>query len=805
MHQRPSLPVPWLSVALLSASALAYEILLTRLFSLAHWHHLVSMIISLALLGYGASGSFLSLLQHQLERHFRSLFLGNALLFALGTVAGFELARRLPLNPLALPWDGRQMLYLVAVYTLAAVPFFGAANCIGLALWRYRERNHQVYAVDLAGAGLGAIAIIGLLHWLYPGATLGLIAGVAALTVLLAAWELLLPRRRQVLLVLALLLAAPPLYLAVDWQVPGAPYKDLSRSLSVAGAEQETRVTDPLGVISVVRHTQVPLRHAPGLSLSAGVSPPPQRGLFIDGDAAGAITRFDGRTPPAFLAALPSALPYRLLEQPDVLVLGAGGGDSVLQALGGGARHVTAVTRHAPLARLLRETYRDFNGALFLGPRVQLVTAEPRAYAESTSQDFDLIQMNLVGGGGIGGLQSHDEAFDYTLEAFAAYLARLAPDGMLAITRWVQLPPRETLRLVATARQALAQAGARDPAEHLVLVRTWKTFTLLVSRSPLRGQAVAAVRAFAHDLGFDLVWHPRIKPDETNRYHRLAAPQFYTGVQAILGPQRDAFIAGYPFHIEPVSDDRPYFHRFSRASTVPELLTLPAGSGFGQIDWGYGFLIATLLQALLLAVLLIILPLALAHGHHAGALLRSRTLGYFALLGIGFLFVEIAFIQRFRLFLGDPLYATGVVLAGFLVFAGVGSWLSRLGSPRLRARLSAAVVAIVITSLAYLWLLPALFDALVHWPLYAKAAVSLLLIAPLAVPMGMPFPLGLAELGARDPALLPWAWGINGSFSVVSAVAAPLIAMEWGFSGLILVSVGLYAAVPWVFRGKRTA
>jgi hypothetical protein len=792
-------------VALLSASALAYEILLTRLFSLAHWHHLVSMIISLALLGYGASGTFLSLLQNRLERHFRGLFLGNAVLFALGSVLGFELARQLPLNPLALPWDGTQMLYLVAVYTLAAVPFFGAANCIGLALWRYRERNHQVYAVDLAGAGLGAIGIIGLLHWLYPGAALGLIAGVAALAVLLAAWELRLPRQRLLYLALALLLAAPPVYLAVDWQVPGADYKDLSRSLSVAGAAQETRTADPHGVISVVRNEQVPLRHAPGLSLSAGVSPPPQLGLFIDGDAAGAITRFDGRTPPAFLAALPSALPYRLLERPDVLVLGAGGGDSVLQALGGAARHVTAVTRHAPLAQLLREQYREFNGGLFLRPDVQLVTAEPRAYAESTAQRFDLIQMNLVGGGGIGGLQSHDEAFAYTLEAFDAYLARLAPGGMLAVTRWVQLPPRESLRLVATAREALARAGAADPAEHLVLVRTWKTFTLLVSKAPLPPEASVAVRTFARDLGFDLVWYPGIKADEVNRYHRLDEPLFHTGVQAILGPQREAFIAGYPFHIEPVSDDRPYFHRFTRASTVPELLRLPAGSGFGQIDWGYGFLLATLAQALLLAVLLIILPLALAHGHRAGALLRSRILGYFALLGIGFLFVEIAFIQRFRLFLGDPLYATAVVLAGFLVFAGLGSWLSRVGSPRLRPRLAGAVIAIVSISLAYLWLLPLLFEALVHWPLYAKAGVTLLLIAPLAVPMGMPFPLGLAELGARDPALLPWAWGINGSFSVVSAVAAPLVAMEWGFSGLILVSVGLYAAVPWIFRDTRVA
>jgi len=792
-------------VALLSATALAYEILLTRLFSLAHWHHLVSMIISLALLGYGASGTFLTLLQKQLGRHFRALFLGNAVLFAVGTVLAFELARRLPLNPLALPWEKAQLLYLVAVYTLAAVPFFGVANCIGLALWRYRERSHQVYAVDLAGAGLGAIGLVGLLHWLYPGPALGLIATVAGVAVLLAAWELRLPGRRLLYLALGLLLAAPVLYRAVDWQVAGAEYKDLSRSLVVSGAGPENRAAaDPLGVISVLRNDQVPLRHAPGLSLASGVSPPAQRALFIDGDAAGAITHFDGRTPPAYLAALPSALPYRLLEQPNVLVLGVDGGDTVLQALGGNARHVTAVTRHAPLAQLLRETYRDFNGGLFQRPEVRLVTADARAYAGSTRASFDLIQLNLAGGGGIGGLQAHDEAYLYTLEAFDTYLSRLAPGGMIAITRWIQLPPRESLRLVATAQRALVQAGMQNPADHLVMIRTWKTFTLLISKAPLQRNAIDLVREFTQRQGFDPVWFPGIRADEVNRYHRLQQPQFHTGVTTLLGPGRDAFIAAYPFHIDAVSDDRPYFHRFSRASTVPGLLSLPAGSGFGQIDWGYGFLIATLLQALLLALLLIILPLLLARGNGAGAPLRWRTLGYFALIGIGFLFVEIAFIQRFRLFLGDPLYATAVVLAGFLVFAGLGSWLSRSGATQPRSRLLVAVITIVATSLAYLWLLPGVFAALVQWPLYAKAAISLLLIAPLAVPMGMPFPLGLAELGTRAPGLLPWAWGINGSFSVVSAVAASLIAMEVGFSGLILISVCLYALLPWVLHERGT-
>jgi len=792
--------LPWIAVGLLSGTALAYEVLLTRLFSLVHWHHLVSMIISLALLGYGASGTFLALMRNHLDHHFRTLFLGNALMFALTSVLGFELARRLPLNPLALAWDGQQMLYLSGIYGLAAVPFFGVANCIGLALWRYRERSHLVYAVDLTGAGLGAIIVVALLFFLHPGPTLGVLAALAATAVLIGAWELRSPRRDTALLTLLLITAGIVSWHYVDWDVPGAEYKPLSRTLAVSGATIDQQFSTPLGVITVVENETVPLRHAPGLSLGAGLLPPPQRALFIDGDPMGAITRFDGQHFPAYLAALPSALPYRLLERPRVLILEHEGGDSLLQALGLGARKVTATSLHAPFQSLLHEEPTSPNHGLPARPDVELLVADPRAFLATTRKQFDLIQTDFAGGGGIGGLQAQDEAYEYTLEAFQAYLERLAPDGKLAMTRRAQVPPRESLRLVATARLALEQAGIEHPEEHLALIRSWRTFTLLVSRSPLLPSDSAKIRAFCEQYGFDPAWFPGIRANETNRYHVLEHPWYYEGIKAILGPERERFIADYPFLVEPVTDNRPYFHRFSRVLSLPQLLTLPAGTGFGQFDWGYGFLVATLIQAVLAAGLLIVLPLLFLKRVDTQAGMRQHTLLYFAILGIAFLFIEIAFIQRFRLFLGNPLHATSVVLAGFLVFAGVGSWLSRAFPGHFRTTLRWSIVSIGLLSLGYLWLLPALFEHLVTWSLPFKVLACLLLIAPLAIPMGMPFPLGLAELNLHAPQLMPWAWGINGSFSVVSAVAASLLAMEVGFSGLILIAVVLYALLPSLYR-----
>jgi len=787
--------VPWLAVGILSATALAYEVLLTRLFSLVHWHHLVVMIISLALLGYGVSGTFLTLLRRHLANRFEILFIGNAVLFAATLVVGFELARWLPLDPQALPWEPRQWLYLAGVYCLLAIPFFAVANCIGLALWRFRARNHQVYAVDLLGAGLGAVAVVGLLFLWAPGPVLGLLGLIASIASVIAVVEL--GRRHWIVPLLPVILLVGVVVAAfTDWSVPAAAYKGLSRALTVTGAQLEHEDSGPLGRFSVVGNDAVPLRYAPGLSLQGGAIPPAQRALYIDGDLAGAFTTFDGIDHPGFQQAQPMALAYRLLSRPRVLLPDPGSADALLRATAGRSRQVTAVGIHRPLFDLLTGPYAGFTGQVALRPEVELVTADPRAWLEKSVDRFDLIELGPEGGG-IGGLQAQDEAYLFTLEAFSSYFSHLSENGLVSVTRWLQLPPRESLRLLATARVTLQQNGIDTPERHVAMIRSWRTFTLLLSRAPLTEERVADIRAFCRQYGFDPVWFPGISADEVNRYNRLEQAWLYDGAGQLLGPSMRQFIRDYPLRIEPVSDDRPYYYRFTRTGSLPGLLALPAGTGYSQIDWGYGFLVATLIQAAVLALLLILLPLTFVTTVPGSRGLRWRTVVYFALLGLAFMLVEIAFIQRFRLFLGHPLHAVTVVLAGFLLFAGIGSYLSR-STAMISRRPASVTAAIAIVALFYLWQLPGLFDWLMGWPTALKVAGSLLLIAPLALAMGMPFPLGLAALGRCAPDLIPWAWGINGSASVVGAVAASLLAMEIGFSGVIVVAVVLYLALPLV-------
>jgi spermidine synthase len=792
---QPGQPVPWLAIGLLSGASLAYEILLTRLFSIIHWHHFAYMIISLALLGYGASGTFLTLTERWLSGRFSRVFASNALLFALASVGCFLLAQRLPLNPLELPWDARQPLYLVAVYLLLVVPFFGAANALGMAIWQFRTRVHRVYAADLLGAGAGAVAVIGLLMFMRPERALVLIA---ALGVLSAALAMRGPRWLQATVILIALLAVP--LAPARWiSLHLSQYKALSQSLEVLGAERAAERSGPLGLVTVVRNERVPFRFAPGMSLAAPTFPPEQLGLFVDGDTAGAVTRFDGQTPPRYLDYLTSALPYHLLDKPSVLVLGAGGGSGVLQALLHRARSVDAVELNPQVVELIRDDFGDLAGHIYARADVRLHLAEARGFVRTSSGHFDLIQLDLLDAfsSTAAGLLAQTESYLYTVEAFQAYLAHLTERGLLAVTRWLRLPPRDSLKAVATAAEALRRAGVESPGAHLAMIRGWKTSTLVVSPEPLDATRLQSLRRFARERSFDLVYYPGMAEDEANRFNRLQGPILYRGIQALLGDRAGEYIRDYKFDIRPATDDRPYFFRFSRWRTLPELLRLPSRAGFSQLDWGYWVTVATLLQAVVLSIALILLPLlGLRRRTRSVAPLRRRVLVYFGAIGLGFMFLEIAFIQRLMLFLSHPLYAVSVALGGFLIFAGLGSGASRALAAR-KASLWPVVTALGALGLGSLAGLPLLFELLDPLGEIGRVLAGLIAIAPLAFTMGMPFPLGMARLGARAEDLMPWAWGINGCSSVIGAVLAGLLAMEIGFSGLVLAAIGLYLLAAW--------
>ncbi|RPH97217.1 MAG: SAM-dependent methyltransferase, partial [Lysobacterales bacterium] len=696
---------PFLSVLLISTAAIAYEILLIRILSIVQWHHFAWMIISLALLGYGASGTVIALARAWLEPRFEQAFAGGALLFSIAMVLCLVLGQRVPFNALEVIWEPMQLVYLAALYLLFMLPFLFAAGCIGLAFACRGERADRIYLADLLGAGLGAALVIAVLFLLPPQRAVVAFAGLA-----LAASALMLAKRPRILALLQLAWLGCLVFVGAGDRIElrMSEFKGLSEALAVVDARVVAQRSGPLGLLSVVESPRVPFRHAPGLSFTTRHLPPAQLALFTDGDGISVINAFVGDAAGlGFLGDVTAALPYGLLEHsaghPRVLVLGAGAGYDVLLALHNGAAKVDAVELNPQVAELLREDFADWSGNLYEHERVTLHIGEARGYASRVRDRFDLVQVALLDSSAVAGAgaQALSESYLYTVEAFGRYLERLEPGGLLAITRWLKIPPRDNLKLAATAIEALRRAGVADPGRRMVMIRGWNTATLLVRNGEFSEQDIAAVRAFAREHSFDTAWYPGMPAGEANRYNRLERPWFYEGIVALLGERAPEYLEDYKFDISPATDQKPYFFNFFKWRALPEILSLRGRGGAGLVEWGYLVLVATLLQALLAGTVLILLPLWLSGRLRAWnqdtARMRAPAglASYFFLLGLAFLFIEMAFIQKFILFLSHPLYAVAVVLAGFLVCAGLGSGCSSWLARRLRGGARDAVAAAV--------------------------------------------------------------------------------------------------------------
>ena len=670
-----------------------------------------------------------------------------------------------------------------------------------MALDRLRERVADLAPElgALLGAGLGALGIIGILFLLSPSQALILVS-VLGLGAAAAIWIECGGRAWNVLMALAIAMLVL-FQLPADWSEPRiSPYKELSQVLRIPGTRIIETRSSPLGVLNVVESPSLPLRHAPGLSLNARTEPPPQLGLFINAGGMSAITRYRGkREELAYLDELTSALPYHL-QQPDrVLVLGAGGGAELLQAIYHQAGQIDAVEINPQVAELMRGRFAEFSGGLYDHPRVRLQLAEARGFMQRGAATYDLIQVPMLDSfaSSAGGVHGLNENYLYTVEALQQALSRLKPGGFIALTRWIQLPPRDSLKLFASAIEALKRAGVEDVAQRLILIRGLQTSTLLITNARISAAQIEALQAFCQTRAFDTAYYPGMPASQANRYNRLQSAYFYAAAKALLGAERERFLRDYKFNLEPASDDRPFHFHFVKWRTLAELFELRHRGGSALLETGYLTLVITLILSLALSLLLILLPLLLARRNQAPVAIRFgklRVFTYFGALGLGFLLIEISFLQKFILLLHHPLQAAAVVLATFLIAAGFGSAFAQAFTNSLRARRinTYSILTIILLGSAYLVLLGPLLQLAGGWPLSARILLSISLIAPLGFCMGIPFPLGLASISIGAPALTPWAWGINGCASVISAVLASLLAIHFGFNLVILIALTCY-------------
>jgi hypothetical protein len=780
----------YLGLALLSAATLAFEISLTRLFSVTQWYHFAFLAVSVALLGYGASGTALSLVTRWAKPPTARRASLLAILFAISVVGAYLSLNYLPFDSYRIAWERIQVLYLVLYYLALTVPFFCAGLVTGMLLAAYPGLASRFYAANLLGSALGGL----LPMLLFPLAGEGTVLIIAAIG-LLAALIFLSAQTSSALHKLGLLGLAgmflvlglfPPKFL----QLRLSPYKGLSQVLRFPDAEIVSQEWNAFSRVD--RVTSSAIRSAPGLSLSYPGELPRQDGVFVDGDDLSAVV---GTADPrnvesleGFTDYLPVALPYQLRPGGRALLMQPRGGLDLWVALSQGASSVTAVESNSLLAKASGEVYGQDS--------VQVVHEEGRSYAHRSEKAFDLV--HLVLGDSYrpvtSGAYSLGERYDLTIEAFQDYLARLEPGGLLLVERWLQLPPSELLRAGATVVEALRQAGVEEPAAQLAILRSWQVGLILVKNGAFAPDELAAIRTFSRQQGLDLVALPGLIEAEANQLNELDEPVYYRAFSQLLADPIVVYTE-QPFDVRPATDDRPFFFHFFKWAQTRTILQQLGKTWQPWGGSGFFVLVALLAVALVASAVLVLLPLALAPagrtklgGRRAP---RGRMFIYFGLLGLGFLFVEIPLMQGFILFLGQPIYAFTTVLASILLFSGLGS----LASPRLPTRrvLPLLVVAILLYPLG----VTLLFEALLGAPLALRLLATGLCLAPLGFLMGIPFPGGLDWLRQRAPGLIPWAWAVNGCTSVLASILAAMIALSAGFSW-VLVAAALAYTGAWL-------
>jgi len=795
-----------LPLFLISGAAVAYEIALTRYFAVAKWSEYGYWVISIVMVGFALSGVTIALARDWAVRHGAALLAWLPVALILTAAAGYQATTANPFNPLQLQnaVTFLPQLGYIALYYAVLLPFFFLTGLyISLTFVLNEDRVGRVYGFDLTGAGAGAALVLALMNLLHPFQL------VAALLIVLAASALFGPRPVRVGLASLVALIASEAVLLLVARAEYNDFKAIYAPLHVPDAKQVAEIRSPRGLYALLddftERVDTDVSNNAGM---LGVPGPPQAlGLYRDGNRIAALPKAEGVSA-AYAPAALDALPYRLLPGARVMLAGTSGGFRVQQALNLGASHVDALEPDPVLLGALRNGLGP-SPALAANSSVKLSPDSPLAVAH-TGDRYDLID---ISGDFLDAGEANAAA--YTAEAIAGYLHALTPGGLVSIPVSIREFPVYAVRVLATVRRALRRTHVADPATHVVVYRSAWNLRILVGNEPWTSQRIAAVRAFCDERSFDVSYYPGIDvaAARADIYNDLPAVSFENGEVTSGAGSEDAVAdeAGQvlrgersesqdAFNLAPITLDRPFYYAVLRLTQLPTILKrleiLP------QAEVGQLVNLAVLVQAVVIALIVLAVPLFAPRvaGQRSGRPAMLRPVLYFASLGLGFLFIEIFLIEKASLYLNDRTSAFALVLTGMLVFSGLGSLLADRVR-RIGIALSAAVV-VGWCALALLGLQPFLLATLgLTWAL--RAAIVIVLVAPVSLALGLPFPLGLARAGTAGGGFLPWAWGLNGAFSVVATPLANLVAVQSGFDRVLLIAALLYVVTYLAYPSVR--
>lgn len=805
------------SIFFVSVAVIALQLMLMRALSVSHYYHFSYLVISTALLGFGASGTFLALFFDLMKRNFFYVNLLLHLFFLASVPVSYSIAQSLPLDTQYVLYSGEQISLLILYNLLMFVPFFFAGTIIGFMLSYFKEEVPGLYGANLIGSGVGGIIALGIMYLVPVFKLPFVITPIILIAMLFFYYSGMRQRAVQTKPgILIIILGIGVTIFSLTSVPPDTvdPYKSLAhfQQLEAQGdAERIITRFGPRGQIDV--YSSPAFHHTLFASPLATSLPPRQLALLADGEIIGSVFTIDHSAEAAIMDDTPQSLPYRLLNNPRVLLLGETGGVNVWLAKRMGASEITVVQTNPQLADLFRNELYDAGGYVYEDSRVEVVTGHPRLYLERTEKEYDLI--HIVAGEtmatGTGGLQGLNEDYLLTTEAVARAREILSESGIISITRGIQSPPRDNIKIAAMFAAAVSRFSTDDPAMHLLISRNYLAANTLLTRSPVSQARIETFREAAESLLLDLEYYPGIRTEDIRQANLIEGPQganysyIHHAIRQILSENAEPFFRDWAYHVQAPTDNMPYFQDFFKWSSL-ELFLDTYGSGwFQRLELGYVILLITLVQLAAIALLFIIAPLLIRLPTYLKARYKLPSLIYFFSIGTGFMFLEIMFIQIFTKFLGDPIVSVSAIFTSILVFSGIGSMLQKKIGLLPIHKMRIGVAAILLCTALLLLSSDFVLSQFISSGTGTRYVVTVLMLMPVSFFMGWMFPSGMEQLEEKSETLIPWVWGVNGFASVIAAPMAILLSMSTGFHYVLLIGLGCYilaALTSWMWGSR---
>jgi hypothetical protein len=776
-------------------STLAYEIVLTRIFSVTMWYHFAFVAISVALFGTTAGALVVHLrpeafTDDKVKRQMARFSLAYAVSVAVAFACQLALPFRIEANAGA-------MASVVLTCVLISVPFVCAGVVVCLALTKFGDQVNRLYAADLIGAGLGCLGLVLAFNYFDGPSLVILVAAVAAAGGLLLAfdagsrgWQIL-----GSLVVVGLLLGA---FGNDALHSRGRPVVKILYTKDERDTAHRADRWNAFSRLTVDGNPDAPQRpFGNGLSETMPSNMVVrQLNIVIDSTAGTVMTRYTGDEEETdFLRYDISNLVYHALEDEGIdhaAVIGVGGGRDVLSALEFDAVEVTGIEINGNMLDLLNDRYGDFTGHLDRDPRVHFANDEARSFLTRSADRFDSIQISLIdtwAATGAGAFALSENSL-YTTEAWDTFLDKLEPDGVLSVSRWFEHEnpePLEVLRTTALAAEALRERGVDNPRDHILIYEgppsppyAATVGTIMVSPEPFSRDVLDTVDDVATDMEFTPVLTPDFAMDE------------FPFADIVLPDGPGPRVSEIDADISPPTDNRPFFFQMAEPATVMKGLT---GDDVGskQVFRPVITLAALAFAVLLIAAVCIGGPLVQL-GRRTSHKGRVPYYLYFCGIGLGFLMVEISQMMRLSTFLGHPTYSLTVVLFTVLLFSGIGSmvvgrFIADLDRPK---RLMVPLLALLGLAVVFGVLTPTLIGQMADATTPVRMGTAVGLLAPLAFLMGMPFSIGMRMAATDEGSPTAFLWGINGAMSVVSSVFATVLALFFGIFAAFYTGVLAY-------------